>query len=105
MSDHNWNSDSFMPDASPELQKLLAECKTPDEIRETLRAYYTRADVGVAVYDADHNAIRFTGKQDEAAHQFSRIVTLPNGHRTLVSGARSEAELSAWCEALIKANR
>jgi hypothetical protein len=103
MPDRNINTDSFMPDASPELQKLLAECKTPDEIRETLRDFYTRT--GVAVYDAEHNAIRFTGKQDEAAHQFSRIVTLPNGHRTLVSGARSEAELSAWCEALIKANR
>jgi hypothetical protein len=103
MPSRNINTDSFMPDASPELQKLLAECKTPEEIRETLRDYYTRT--GGAVYDPERNAIRFTGKQDEAAHQFSRIVTLPNGHRTLVSGARSEAELQAWIDALLKAQR
>jgi hypothetical protein len=103
MPTRNINTDSYMPDASPELQKLLAECKTSEEIRETLREYYVRN--GGAVYDPDHNAIRFTGKQDEAAHQYSKIVTLPNGRKTLMSGARSPEELAAWEAALIKANQ
>ena len=90
--DRNWRTDSFMPDASPELAEIINACTNPTEIREKILAYYQKH--GVAVHDPNRNGVVFTGKDDPDAHQFSRVVHLPSGRRVLIDGCRSEAELN-----------
>lgn len=101
--ERNWRTDSFMPDASPELTEIINACTNPTEIREQILAYYQKH--GVAVHDQNRNGVVFTGKDDPEAHQFSRIVTLPSGRRTMITGARSLAELDAFEAELKKAQR
>jgi hypothetical protein len=100
LPDRNWNTNGILPDSSPELDNLLAECKTPEEIREVCLKY--AEEKGLISRTSDGLHARLTGKSDPEAHQFSRIVTLPSGRRTMITGARSEAELNAAEEALKK---
>lgn len=100
--ERNWNTDSFMPDASPELTEIINNAKNPTELREAMLAYYQRK--GLAAQDQNRNGVALTG-DDPAAHQYSKIVTLPNGHRTMITGARSEAELAAFEAELLKSLR
>jgi hypothetical protein len=100
--DRNWNTDGILPDSSPELDRLLAECKTPQEIREVCLKY--AEDKGLIARSPDGLHGRVTGKPDETARTLSRIVTLPSGRRVLIDGARSEAELNA-AEAAVRQSR
>jgi hypothetical protein len=94
MSDHNWNSDSFMPDASPELTEIVnSHTGNYTELMEKIHAYYEKE--GLAVFDANRNALRFDGKADPKGTQFSAIVTV-DGKKQVLVGARSQAELDSW---------
>jgi|SRR5580658_5885707 hypothetical protein len=97
--ERNWNTNDFMGDASPELTEIINSCQTPTELRERMADYYARK--GLAVRDPQTDGIKILA-QDPDAHQFSRIVTLPDGRRTMITGGRSEAELDAYEAALLK---
>jgi hypothetical protein len=98
MPSRNWNTDSFMPDASPELTEIINSCTNPTELRERILDYYQKH--GVAVHDQNRNGVVFTGKDDPEAHQFSRVVHLPSGRRVLIDGCRSQQELDQAEQAL-----
>jgi hypothetical protein len=93
---NNNNTDRVMPDASPELTEIVNSAVDSADLKLKLQEYYTRK--GLAVVNNTHT--HFTVAQDPDGCQFSRIVTLANGRRTMITGARSEAELDSAERAL-----
>lgn len=96
MPDRNWKSP--LPESSDELDALIAKCQSAAEIREVCLKY--ARDKQLIVQPPDGVGGYVTGKTDDAARTFSKIVTLPNGRRMILEGARSQAELDAVADAL-----
>jgi hypothetical protein len=70
---------------NPELEKLIAECQSAQQIRDTVHNYWEKLGVKS---DPTHQGLMWPS----AVPQLSRIVTLPSGRRVLVE-ATSEADL------------
>jgi hypothetical protein len=93
-------SESEMPKSVPELDVLLRDARTPDEIREICHKFWTER--GVAQSDPTRRGLNFTAPASDGT--LSREVTLPSGHRCRIEGARSVAELDAM-EQVVRTTR
>jgi hypothetical protein len=86
MAERHWNSE--LPPSTPELDKIILACRTPDEMRSKVLSYW--AERGV-IAGGDEYAPIFTPQPQT----FSREVTFRNGSRCRIEGARSIDELNA----------
>ena len=87
MSNSNGSHDS-LPEADPILTALLERVKDPAQVRETVLSYYEAMGI-------PRGNVSGFEKHAPAPQILSRVVSLPNGRRVLIDGARSEAELDA----------
>lgn len=71
--------------ANPELEALIAECQSPQQIRDTVHNYWESRGVKS---DPTNQGLMWP----EAVPQLSRIITLPSGRRILCE-ATSEEDL------------
>ncbi len=86
MPERHWTGE--LPASTPELDKIILECRTPEEMRSRVLSYW--AERGV-VAGGDEYAPIFTPQPQT----FSREVTFRNGSRCRIEGARSVEELDA----------
>jgi hypothetical protein len=96
-AERNWSTRGILPESSPELEALLEQATTPEQVREICLAY--AAARGTVVMTPDGVHAHATGKVDESAHEYSAVVVV-NGRRQLLVGCRSQAELDATVKEL-----
>ena len=94
MAERNWTGE--LPASTPELDAIILQCKTPEEMRAKVLQYWAAKGV---IAGGDEYAPQFVS----IARTFSREVTLPNGRRFRVEGASSEEELENMIAVATKA--